>query len=357
VEARLSLEAAEARYRAVFDQVAMGVARVSPKGRFLELNDRFCAICGYPRTELLGLTFQDITHPEDLDIDVAQARALLAGDTATYSLEKRYLTKAGEEVWVNLTVSLVRTAAGEPDYFVSIIEDIGARKSAQEEQQRYQRQLRLLINELNHRVKNMLATVQSVARQSLGRARGSGPLADFEDRLMALAWTHDILTREHWAGASLNVILTRTLAPHAGAGRVELDGPDLRISPKMALALAMGGHELATNAVKYGALSNESGRIAVRWRLDPETTPVRLILDWQEAGGPPVEPPKSRGFGSRLLERGLAGELGGEVKIAFEPAGVRCRISAPFQPENPEPDGELEGAAFMPSAAPSELPH
>jgi two-component sensor histidine kinase len=114
----------------------------------------------------------------------------------------------------------------------------------------------------------------------------------------------------------------------------------------MALALAMGGHELATNAVKYGALSNEAGRVTVRWRLDPEVAPPRLILDWQESGGPPVSPPKSRGFGSRLLERGLAGELGGEVRIAFERAGVRCTISAPFQPETHESDGELDDPVF-----------
>src|SRR5205085_1216242 len=103
-----------------------------------------------------------------------------------------------------------------------------------------------------------------------------GPLADFENRLMALAWTHDVLTKESWAGASLTTILGRTLAPHARGDRVELIGPDLRVSPKMALALAMGAHELATNAVKYGALSNETGRVSVRWRLDGE----RLVLEW-----------------------------------------------------------------------------
>jgi two-component sensor histidine kinase len=224
------------------------------------------------------------------------------------------------------------------------------------ERARAERRQQLLIHELNHRVKNMLATVQSVARQSLGRAKGASPLADFEDRLMALAWTHDILTRERWAGASLRVMLERTLAPHAGDGRVELSGPDLRISPKMALALAMGGHELATNAVKYGALSNEAGHVAVRWRLDPEAEPPRLILEWQESGGPPVQPPKLRGFGSRLLERGLAHELGGEVKIAFEPAGVRARISAPFQPEAaPMPDDGLDDPVFGPHGDPPAL--
>jgi two-component sensor histidine kinase len=187
--------------------------------------------------------------------------------------------------------------------------EIQERVRAEERQQ-------LLIHELNHRVKNMLATVQSVARQSLGRPRSGGPLADFEDRLMALAWTHDILTRERWAGASIATILTRTLAPHAKEGRVAFDGPDLRLSPKMALALAMGIHELATNAAKYGALSTEAGLVSVTWRLEQD----QLLLAWRESGGPPVAPPATRGFGSRLLERALAGR--GLGRAAFH--GV-CR--------------------------------
>jgi two-component sensor histidine kinase len=169
---------------------------------------------------------------------------------------------------------------------------------------------------------------------------------------MALAWTHDILTREHWAGASLATIISRTMAPHSSDGRVELSGPDLRISPKMALALAMGIHELATNAVKYGALSNQTGRVEIRWRLEPEVDPPRLILDWRECEGPAVKVPESRGFGSRLLERGLAQELGGEVKITFDAAGVRCRITAPLQAEAPGDAEPAEAVAARGEASP-----
>jgi PAS domain S-box-containing protein len=270
--------------------------------------------------------------------------------------EYRVSAVDGTHRWLRSSAAVVeRRADGGPARVAGVSIDVTPQKLSEAklqrevaERTRAERRQQLLIHELNHRVKNMLATVQSVARQSLGRARGAGPLADFEERLMALAWTHDILTREHWAGASLKTVLTRTLLPHASGGRVELIGPDLRVSPKMALALAMGGHELATNAVKYGALSNETGRVTVRWRLDPETDPVRLILDWQEQGGPPVQAPKARGFGSRLLERGLAGELGGEVKIAFERPGVRCHISAPFQPESHEPENDDEDPFFPP---------
>ncbi|MBX3484577.1 HWE histidine kinase domain-containing protein [Phenylobacterium sp.] len=294
---------------------------------------------------------------------VAEALGKLReADEATF--EYRVSAADGGHRWLRSSAAVVeRRPDGAAVRVSGVTVDVTANKLYEArlerevaERARAERRQQLLIHELNHRVKNMLATVQSVARQSLGRAKDGGPLADFEDRLMALAWTHDILTRERWAGASLRAVLQRTMAPHAGGERVTLAGPDLRISPKMALALAMGGHELATNAVKYGALSNEKGRVSVRWRLDPETDPARLIVDWQELGGPRVEPPKARGFGSRLLERGLAHELGGEVKIAFERPGVRCRISAPFQPEpGPAPDDALDDPVFGPHTGPENL--
>ncbi len=332
VEARLSLEATEARYRAVFDQVAMGVARVAPDGRFLEVNDRFCAIAGYPRDELLDLTFQQITHPEDLDTDVAQAAALLAGEIATYAMEKRYLTKSGEAVWINLTVSLVRTEAGEPDYFVAIAEDINFRKAAEAEQLSYQDHLRLLINELNHRVKNTLATVQSMAAQTMrGEADQKAAYETFVGRLVGLSQVHDVLTRERWQGAALRDVVERALRPFigallagGGAERVRLDGPEVWLQPGAALSMALVFHELATNAVKYGALSTAAGRVDLTWALDGE----RLTLDWMESGGPPVTAPTRRGFGSRLIQRGLKGELKGQAVLRFEPGGLVCAMEA-----------------------------
>ena len=288
--------------------------------------------------------------------DLPVVGATLAGlrTAGTVVFEYRVSAADGGQRWLRSSAAVVeRRADGAPARVCGVTLDVTAQKLHEaalhrevNERRRAEQRQQLLIHELNHRVKNMLATVQSVARQSLGRARGGGPLADFEDRLMALAWTHDILTRERWVGASLATILSRTMAPHASDGRVQLTGPDLRISPKMALALAMGVHELATNAVKYGALSNETGRVDIRWRLDPEAQPARLILEWRERGGPRVEPPKSRGFGTRLLERGLAGELGGEVKLAFERGGVQCRVAAPFLAETPEADA-LEAQGFL----------
>jgi PAS domain S-box-containing protein len=234
VEARLGLEATEARYRAVFDQVAMGVARVAPDGRILEVNDRFCAIAGYDREALVKLSFQEITHPDDLEADLAKVTALLAGEANTFSMEKRYLTAQGETVWITLTASLVRDEAGAPDYFVSIIDDIGYRKEAEAQQQHYQSQLRLMINELNHRVKNTLATVQSMASQSMrGETDMDGAYRKFTLRLMGLAEVHDVLTRERWHGAALQEVAERALKPFASqaTGQVMIRGPQVWLQP------------------------------------------------------------------------------------------------------------------------------
>lgn len=331
--------------------------RIPQNLRWLEL-PAARALIGLPPTltedEVLA-DWRSFVVAEDLPA-ISEALATLPAQGHA-DVEFRVAAADGRHRWLRTSAAVVeRRADGTPMRVVGVTLDVTHQKLSEaklqrevDERRRVEQRQKLLIHELNHRVKNMLATVQSVARQSLGRAGAQGPLADFEDRLMALAWTHDILTREHWAGASLHTILERTMAPH-GRGRVTLEGPDLRISPKMALALAMGAHELATNAVKYGALSADAGRVEIRWRLDARADPPRLTLDWREFGGPRVTPPENRGFGSRLLERGLAHELGGEVAIRFVPAGVRCRIAAPLDPESNEPP-DLHAAPAEPREA------
>lgn len=328
VEERLRLEAAEARYHALFDHAAVGVARVAPDGRFLEVNGGFCAVLGYSQEELLGLTFQAITHPDDLQADVERVTLMLEGRLETFSMEKRYLRKTGEIVWGALTVSLVRTPGGEPDYFVSVVEDITSRKLAESQQARHRDQLRLMVNELNHRVKNTLATVQSMAAQTLRHERDpERAYRSFEARLIGLSEVHDVLTRENWNGASLIEVVERALRPFASAGaaQVELEGDDVRLRPAAALTLALVFHELATNAVKYGALSTEAGRVALSWRLGAEG---ELALDWHERDGPTVVPPTRRGFGSRLIAGAFKGELRGAADMIYAPDGFRCVMQA-----------------------------
>ncbi len=191
----------------------------------------------------------------------------------------------------------------------------------------------LLINELNHRVKNTLATVQSIAAQSL---RTSAVEAEVRTRIDArlIAWSdaHNLLTEHNWEGATLNRVVEMALRPHRSdrEQRFEVHGPEVHLSPKTALAIAMGLHELATNAIKYGALSNEAGQVRLRWEVGAPQGEQRLHMVWSETGGPPVTPPSRKGFGSRLIERGLAAELGGSVELAYPASGVVCTIDTPL---------------------------
>ncbi|WP_165820313.1 sensor histidine kinase [Microvirga sp. KLBC 81] len=229
--------------------------------------------------------------------------------------------KDGSPVEISLTISPVKDAQGEIVGASKIARDITDRKRAERLQQ-------TLVHELNHRVKNTLATVQAIARQSFrsglldSRAREI-----FEARLQALSRAHDLLTRENWDGAGIAAVVAQVLAPYQRQ-RFEIGGPELRLTPRVALALTLALHELATNAAKYGALSAPMGRVAITWTVRPGDPP-QLALRWQEHGGPPVSPPAQKGFGSRLIERSLALELAGEVHITYEPSGLVCDVSAP----------------------------
>ncbi|WP_081928711.1 HWE histidine kinase domain-containing protein [Microvirga sp. BSC39] len=216
-------------------------------------------------------------------------------------------------------------AQGQPEREVGVFEDITEQKQWEEHQI-------LLINELNHRVKNTLATVQSIASQTLRNTETAAEAKSaIESRLLALSRTHDVLTRENWEGADLYEIVEQAVAPYSSPGenRLHLSGPKVRLSPRMALPLAMALQELATNAVKYGALSNATGQITITWNVEPGERST-LKLRWAESGGPVVRIPTRRGFGSRLIERSLAQDLGGQVHINFAPTGVICTVNAPL---------------------------
>ena len=188
---------------------------------------------------------------------------------------------------------------------------------------------KLMIDELNHRVKNTLATVQSIAMQTARSHEDPRSFAEsFQARLMALSHTHDLLTRSHWEGADLRAILEHETEAH-GAHRVSLNGPRLDLEPAAALSLGMIFHELATNAAKYGALSSPDGRVLVDWAVANHAKP-QLSLTWREVGGPSVTPPARRGFGSRLIERNVRHDLAGDVKLDYATAGFSAEFSVPL---------------------------
>lgn len=441
----------EQRLRSTYEHAFAGIAEVDENGRYLRVNEQFCAITGYSREELLARTLMDITHPDDLKADLDRFRLQMAGEIGAYTVEKRYIHKEGHEVWIELSASRVDDEGGRPLYGVRVVRDITERRQAEKanarlasivafssdailsiaedgriltwnkgaealfgyredeavgalislivppdhlterenvrgimdcamaegharldtvrrrndgrlvdvsvsaarmmddhgralgvsaiyrditERRRWERQQQLLINELNHRVKNTLATVQSIAMQSL---RNAGNVDEagwvIGARLVALARAHDVLTRESWEAADLGEIISEAIAPYHqyGEHRFHCRGPEVRLPPRVALSLAMALQELATNAVKYGAVSNESGEITIGWSVDGGTAPPRLRLRWEETGGPPVVPPARRGFGSRLIEQSLAQELDGEVRMEFAPTGVVCTVDAPLE--------------------------
>lgn len=317
-----ALREREEQLSAFVGQTTAGFAQVDLTGRFTLVNDRFCEIAGRRAEELMQMTMQEITHPDDLAHNLPLFEKAVRSGTP-YTHEKRYVRPDGSIVWVNNSVAVVRKPDGEPYGVLAVTIDITERRKAEEHRQ-------LLINELNHRVKNTLAVVQSIALQSFNDERVPETAHKaFQGRLHALSSAHNILTRENWEAASLSEIVRDTLVPFGLEDRLHFQGADIRVSPRPAVTLALALHELCTNAVKYGALSNGDGRVNVK--NEASRGGDRLFrLVWAEAGGPPVETPSHHGFGSRLIRRGLAAELGGRVEVDFDPAGVTCIIEAPL---------------------------
>lgn len=188
----------------------------------------------------------------------------------------------------------------------------------------------MMLHELNHRVRNTLTTVQSLARQA---RRDEDRGERLEGRILSLSKTHDLLSRDDWEGASLRTVLENELAPFRDdqGHRFGLEGTDVDLPSRYVLALGMTVHELTTNAAKYGALSNDAGRVDIVWKVVVgESGARRLALEWRETGGPPVRETGRRGFGTRLITGGVSRELGGEVRLDFDPDGLRCSLDVPL---------------------------
>ena len=321
------LDESEKRLAAIVEQATVGVAQSDLEGRIELANPRFCEITGSSASDLVGRRMLDLTHPDDATENARLFNALVA-DGTPFQIEKRYLRPDGSAVWVSNQVSLIHDDDGRPRGAVAVALDISQRRAAAEQRE-------LLLSELNHRVKNTLATVQAIALQTLGSAQDLAAFRGaFLSRLMALAKTHNLLAREGWRGIGLRELLANELAPYATdpRRRAALEGDDIVLEPKAALAISLALHELATNAGKYGALSVADGGVDARWSVSPRKDDERpwLRLEWREHGGPPVAEPTRRGFGSRLITEGVSHELGGDAQLDFASTGVRCTIEFPL---------------------------
>jgi two-component sensor histidine kinase/integral membrane sensor domain MASE1 len=265
-------------------------------------------------------------HPDDLvRIDAALAQAQRTGSAWNAEYRVRHPPNhphAGETHWLAVDSSIIRDLQGNPVGLLGVTRDITGRKRAEEN-------LHALNAELDHRVKNVLATVDAIVTQT---QEASSSHADFvaglNSRIKSLGRTHELLSESRWSGVSLAEIVRREFAPYA-AGNAEAVGPRVFLKPEATQAVATVLHELTTNAAKYGAFSNGSGRVSVRWRWLQCGSHETLVINWEEIGGPPVQVPSHSGYGTSTIRELIPFELGGAVELVFAPHGARCRVDIP----------------------------
>jgi two-component system CheB/CheR fusion protein len=327
-----ALRESEERYRALFDLGPVAVYSCDASGEILQFNPRAAELWG--RMPEVGDTDERFCGSYKLfrsdgsfmPHDQCPMAEVLSGEISeAHDAEVLIERPDGSRVVVVVNIRPLKNQRGEVTGAINCFYDITDRKQAEEHQ-------KLLVDELNHRVKNTLAAVQSIAAQSLKGASDAEHRRTFEQRLIALSQTHDLLSRDHWKSASLRDLLLQELNPYRAEAdaRFAVEGPDFLLEPKAALALAMAFHELATNAVKYGAFSKSEGQVRVGWGVVKASESGALRLRWTETGGPPVKKRERKGFGSTVIERGLMLELEAEVHLDFDPSGLVCTIEIPL---------------------------
>ncbi|HZA67992.1 MAG TPA: HWE histidine kinase domain-containing protein [Geminicoccaceae bacterium] len=275
-------------------------------------------------TDARDRSIEDFFFPEDRPRIVEEfLPAVLREGHGTMEIRFRHF-QTEEPVWMSYSVFTLEDEDDRPIGFATISQNIDGRKQDDE-------RMELLIDELNHRVRNTLAIVNAIATQTMKHTPSVQEFRSaFGGRIAALAKTHTLLATKRWNASTLHELIVQQLEPYTRdrADAVDIAGPRLLVNPKQALTLSLVMHELAANAAKYGALSVPSGRVEIGWRIDPDR---RLLLTWQETGGPSVAPPGQRGFGSQLIEFNIAHEFGGEAKLDYRPTGVECVLKIPLR--------------------------
>ena len=263
-------------------------------------------------------------HPEDLPrVKGLRNRAFLE-QRHEYGTEYRVVRASGEIRWIEARCFISYRTDGRPERMVGVNIDVTARRRAEEHQ-------RMLVAELDHRVKNVLATVSAVASRTQESAAAPAEfVATLAGRIQSMAATHELLSCRQWQGISVRELVRRELAPYMTGSNTDLDGPELTLRPEAGQAVSMVLHELTTNAAKHGALSTDDGRVSVRWFLTANgQARDRVCIEWQEAGGPAVRAPERSGYGMEVIRGLVPYELDGTVDLTFAPAGARCVLTVP----------------------------
>lgn len=320
--AESELRESEERFRLMSEQAPVMIWTSDHSGRCLHLNRLLRSFWGLTDTDVPAFDWSNTIHPDDIAlVKAAMSEALLNRRPVT--VEGRYRNEAGVYRLLSTEATPRFSSSGAFLGMIGVNADVTPQREAEA-------RLRLLVDELNHRVKNTLAVVQGIAHQTFGGSKATDEARNsFVGRLMALASAHTLLTQRNWESAPLHKLATDTLSSQGvEAARYSIEGPPIDLPSRAALALGMALHELGTNAVKYGALSNEEGRIDLTWSILPQDTP-RLTITWRESGGPAVVVPERKGFGSTLIERALARDLDASVFVDFRSEGVVCLVEAP----------------------------
>lgn len=322
----VDLQASEQRLRLALEAGRLGTWSIDVDTERLIASDSCKEICGRKPSDPLSLSeLRDTIHPDDLLLQT-EAIASAIADRTPLDMEYRLKLPQGEERWVQVRGQANYRADGSPLSIIGTTQDITERRNAQA-------QRTLLANELNHRVKNTLASLQAVIAQTMRRASS---IADAEktisSRIQAMSAANDLLISEQFVGTSISELLRRALAPFGieDQDRFTFSGEEIRLPSNLVSSLALAVHELATNATKYGALSNDRGAVSVDWALLPSIAVPQMRLTWTEFGGPPVIPPSRTGFGTQLINRVLVAATGAVVDLTYEPRGFRFSAVIPL---------------------------
>jgi PAS domain S-box-containing protein len=318
-----ALRESEQRLRGIFEHAGTGIAIKDLKGRFLSCNPAYASMLGYSEAELRELVCENLMHSDDCSANIVQQEKLLAGEIPSFETVTRYVSKDGKTLWGHRHVSLLKDATGTATNVIVLVTNVSGQK-------RHEEHIRLLLREVNHRSKNLLALVQAVARQTLA-TKPDDFMGRFVERIQALAASQDLLVKNAWKGVDLGELARAQLAHFKDliGTHIELKGPPLLISASAAQTIGMALHELATNAGKYGALTNSAGKVTIEWALEgSQAGDAKFGMSWREQGGPPVAEPLRRGFGSTVIGTLAEQSLDASIDTRFHATGLCWQLSA-----------------------------